>query len=112
MDMFPSPPVDPEVEAAAAAARAAGESSEEESSGFRLNYIRLIMFTLMPLFIYFFSWLFWAVYGRCKRIHEKERSDKGTATAIIVLFLFYPTIVQIVAKSVNCIEIEGELRLF
>lgn len=29
-----------------------------------------------------------------------------------MLFLFYPTIVKIVAESVNCIPIEGELRLF
>ena len=77
-----------------------------------MNYIRLILFTLMPFLIQFFSWAFWQVYGRCKKIHPKEISDKGTATAIIVLFLFYPTIVKIVAESVNCIPIEGELRLF
>ena len=59
----------------------------------RLNYVRLIMFTAMPVLIYLFSMLFWAIYGRCKRIHAKERGDKATATAIIVLFLFYPTIV-------------------
>ena len=73
----------------------------------RLNYFRLIIFTSMPFLIYFFSWLFWAIYGRCKRVHPKERADKGTATAIIVLFLFYPTIVQIVAKTFNCKKIEG-----
>ena len=78
----------------------------------RLNYIRLIMFTCMPFLIKFFSWLFWIIYGRCKRINPKERSDKSTATAIIVLFLFYPTIVSIIAKSVNCVQIEGESRLF
>ena len=78
----------------------------------RLNYVRLILFALMPFMIQFFSWLFWVLYGKCKRIHETERRDKGTATAIIVLFLFYPTIVQIIAKSVNCVEIEGEKRLF
>lgn len=59
----------------------------------RLNYIRLIIFSCMPFIIYGISWLFWAIYGKCKRMHAKERSDKGTATAIIVLFLFYPTIV-------------------
>ncbi len=78
----------------------------------RLNYIRLIMFTSLPFLIQIFSSLFWAIYGRCKRIHEGERKDKATATAIIVLFLFYPTIVQILAKSMNCVNIEGELRLF
>ena len=73
----------------------------------RLNYVRLIMFTLMPIIIFIVSFSFWIVYGRCKRIHEKERNDKATATAIIVLFLFYPTICAILAKSINCIRIEG-----
>lgn len=41
-----------------------------------------------------------------------ERSDKSTATTIIVLFLFYPTIVSILAKSINCVKIEGVNRLF
>ena len=78
----------------------------------RLNYIRLIMFSCMPFLIYIFSGMFWAIYGRCKRIHASERGDKATATSIIVLFLFYPTIVQILAKSINCKDIEGTSRLF
>ena len=78
----------------------------------RLYYFRLIMYACLPFLIYFFSNTFWAIYGRCKRIHEKERGDKATATSIIVLFLFYPTIVSIIGKSLNCIEIEGTRRLF
>ena len=79
----------------------------------RLNYVRLILFTIMPFIIYGISTLFWAIYGRCKRprVPEQEREDKGTATAIIVLFLFYPTIVTIITKSFNCKKIEGTLRL-
>ena len=68
----------------------------------RLNYVRLILFTCLPFMIQIFSKSFWACYGRCKRMHENERNDKGTATGIIVLFLFYPTIVKIVAESVSC----------
>lgn len=79
---------------------------------FRLNYIRLIMFTSLPFIIAFFSMVFWQIYGACKRIHAKERSDKATATTIIVLFLFYPTIVAILAKSLNCITIEDNARLY
>lgn len=78
----------------------------------RLNYVRLIMFTCMPLIIQVVSFSFWACYGRCKRINAVERNDKATATSIIVLFLFYPSIVSILAKSINCTEIEGESRLF
>ena len=78
----------------------------------RLNYVRLILFTLMPLLIVGFSSCFWGCWGRIKRIHPKTRSDKSTATTIIVLFLFYPTIVSIIAKSINCIKIEETSRLF
>jgi hypothetical protein len=31
---------------------------------------------------------------------------------VIVLFLFYPTIVGVLADSVNCINIEGQSRLY
>ena len=81
-----------------------------EKPNLRLNYVRLIMFTGLPFIIYIFSYLFWFCYGR--KLKANERGDKSTATAIIVLFLFYPTIVSIQAKSLNCIEIEGESRLF
>lgn len=66
----------------------------------------------MPFIIQIVSSAFWNCYGRCKRVHPQERNDKSTATAIIVLFLFYPTIVSILAKSLNCMVIEGETRLF
>ena len=81
-----------------------------EKPKLRLNYVRLIVFTCLPFIIYIFSFLFWLVYGR--KLKSKDRGDKSTATSIIVLFLFYPTIVSIQAKSLNCIEIEGESRLF
>ena len=77
----------------------------------RLNYIRLIIFTLMPIIIAIGSYFFWIVYARCKHIHEKERNDRAIATAIIVLFLFYPTIVSVLGKSLNCVKIEGTWRL-
>ena len=79
---------------------------------FRLYYVRLILFTCMPFIIFAVSQAFWAIYGRCKNVLPQERNDKGTATAIIVLFLFYPTIVTIIAKSANCIIIEGTSRLY
>ena len=84
----------------------------DSKPSFRLNYVRLILFTCMPFLIFAISMLFWAIYGRCKNILKQERDDKGTATAIIVLFLFYPTIVTIIAKSANCVVIEGVSRLY
>ena len=84
----------------------------DSKPSFRLYYVRLILFTCMPFIIFAVSTLFWAIYGRCKNVPVQERSDKGTATAIIVLFLFYPTIVTIIAKSANCVVIEGTSRIF
>ena len=40
------------------------------------------------------------------------RIDKSKSTVIIVLFLFYPTIVKVLAEGFNCVNIEGESRLF
>ena len=34
------------------------------------------------------------------------------ATTIIVAFLFYPTIVKVIAQSMNCTPIDGENRLY
>jgi len=42
----------------------------------------------------------------------QDRIDKTVATAVIVLFLFYPTIVKKMAQSVNCVNIEGVDRLY
>ena len=83
-----------------------------EESSLRLNYVRLILFTLMPFIIAIISSLFWCCWGRLKHTHPKIRGDKSTATTIIVLFLFYPSIVSIIAKSVNCIKVEDTYRLF
>ena len=79
---------------------------------FRLYYIRLITFALLPLIIEMFCWLFWAVYGRCKKMKKKDRWDRSNATSIIILFLFYSTIVSELAKSLSCKEIEGVNRLY
>ena len=85
---------------------------DEEILTFRLYYIRLITFALLPLIIEMFCWLFWAVYGRCKKMKKKDRWDRSNATSIIILFLFYSTIVSELAKSLSCKEIEGVKRLY
>ena len=67
------------------------------------RYYQLISFALIPIEITAFSYGFWAVYGRCKDMPPQTRSDYSAATMIIILFVFYPTIVTILAKSLNCI---------
>ena len=76
----------------------------KESSVFvRTNYVKLVLFAILPFLIYLISKAFWKCYSCCKRILPQDREDKGTATAIIVLFLFYPSIVAVMGKSVNCV---------
>ena len=38
--------------------------------------------------------------------------DRINASTIIVTFLFYPTIVKVIAQSMNCIQIDDDQRLF
>jgi len=70
------------------------------------------MYTLLPIGIFLVSFLFWRIYGLFARLDKQDMSDKILATQVIVLFLFYPTIVGVLADSVNCINIEGQQRLF
>ena len=75
-------------------------------------YIRLILFALLPFGIMLVSTLFWIVKGWLTSLSKVERNDKDYSTVIIMMFLFYPTIVSYMAESVNCYELEGILRLY
>ena len=78
----------------------------------RLFYVRLISFALLPIGIIIISTVFWAVKAFFQNLHAIERRDKTYTTIVIMLFLFYPTIVSYMAESVNCYRLEGVLRLY
>ena len=88
--------------------------SEERYTGTQLRPINLstVLYTLLPFGIFASSYVFWRIFGFFKRISRNDIYDRTLATQVIVLFLFYPTIVGILADSVNCISIEGESRLY
>ena len=69
------------------------------------------MFTLLPIMIFVLSYIFWFTYGCCRKMASREKQDKAFATAVIVLFLFYPTVVSVLAQSMNCRSIDGVYRL-
>ena len=72
------------------------------------------MYTLLPVIIFLVSYIFWFIYGgACKKpkMDMRSRGDRAFATTIIVLFLFYPTVVSALAQSMNCIDVDGERRL-
>ena len=76
----------------------------------RFNYIRLYFFYLLPLIVVILSFIFWFTKGCCK--NPKELLDKTVSSIAIIWFLFYPTIVQYLAASINCTDIEGISRLY
>ena len=42
----------------------------------------------------------------------QQRVDYTISTIAIIWFIFYPTIVQYLASSINCVDIEDEWRLY
>ena len=59
----------------------------------RLFYVRLISFALLPIFIIIISTVFWGIKGCIQNLDSLERRDKTYSSIVIVVFLFYPTIV-------------------
>lgn len=84
----------------------------ELATPIRLFYTRLISFNLIPFVIVIISVVFWAIKKAINKFSNKERKDKTYSTIIIMLFLFYPTIVSYLAESMNCYELEGVSRLY
>ena len=75
-------------------------------------YLRLILFALLPFGIMLVSTIFWRIKSCLTSLSAVERSDKDYSTVIIVMFLFYPTLVSYMSESVNCYDLEGVLRLY
>ena len=69
-------------------------------------------FALLPFIVIVVSIVFWRIKGCINKLSKVERIDMTYSTVIIVLFLFYPSIVFYMAESVNCYELEGVLRLY
>ena len=73
----------------------------------RFNYLRLIMFTILPIIVMLLSYVFWLIKGCISKLSKQERDDKTISTIAIIWFLFYPTIVSYIASSITCTDIEG-----
>ena len=79
---------------------------------FRLNYVKIIMYSVLPFLIYLISLIYWKIHGLIANMNHEDVGDRVNATTIIVAFLFYPTIVKVIAQSMNCIVIDEENRLY
>ena len=60
---------------------------------FTFNYLRLVMFFILPVVVMIISFIFWFTKGICSRESLQEKVDKMISTIAIIWFLFYPTIV-------------------
>lgn len=78
----------------------------------RFNYIRITFFYALPVLVILISYLFWLCKGKLSNLTQQQRVDKTISTIAIVWFLFYPTIVSYLAKSINCTKIEDTYRLY
>lgn len=77
------------------------------------NYLRLATFFALPVVVIILSFLFWLFKG-CwnSAMSRQQRFDNTIATIAIIWFVFYPTIVQYMASSINCTSIEDQWRLY
>lgn len=88
------------------------DGDQQKSNLPRLMLLKAAGAFLFPPFVMGLSWLVWKLFAWKSHMLDFERQDKTAATASIVLFLFYPFIVGILAESTNCVEIEGTLHLY
>ena len=70
------------------------------------------MYALLPVIILGVAASYWWLHGLITRMKAIDVIDRINASTIIVTFLFYPTIVKVIAQSMNCIVIDDEPRLF
>ena len=88
------------------------KGDQQNSSLPRLSLLKAALAFFFPPFVMGMSWLVWKIIAWKSKMLDFERQDKSVATASIVLFLFYPFIVGILAESTNCVDIEGQLHLY
>ena len=87
------------------------ESDDTEQAS-DLYFTKLIMFALLPLVLIIGSLIFWTVFYMCKDRAERSKAKvRVIATIVILLFLTHPSIVKLMFKSFNCMEIDNERRM-
>ena len=80
-------------------------SSTDISDPANSYYYKLILYALMPLIIFFVSFLFWIGYCFYKDSLEYLK-DRFPLTMIVVFFLIYPTIVKFIFFYFSCGDID------
>lgn len=80
---------------------------------FSFNYYRLATFYALPIIVMILSFIFWLFKGCMNsQLTGQQRVDYTISTIAIIWFIFYPTIVQYLASSINCVDIEDVWRLY
>ncbi len=68
------------------------------------------MFSALPIFLTFISFLVWWFISL--KNHDKTLlKTKAISTIVILLFFVHPNIVNFVFNVFNCIDVDGESRV-
>jgi len=66
-------------------------------------YIQVSLMTLLPLIIFLGSFLLWNIYYRVRKPSEtRETVNSAKWTASMILFIYYPFILESLLTSVSC----------
>lgn len=71
-------------------------------------FIKALMLLLLPVIALIIIWVFWGIFGLCRK-HDKVTFTRNTVVSIIVvIFLAHPTLTSNAFSMMNCYEIEPE----
>ena len=88
-----------------------GDASEiADSAFFRIYYVKLLFFALLPFLIATVSFGSWRLYARISK-NSESIIGRATSTMVILLFLVHPNIVQYMFNTFNCFDVDGEARV-
>jgi hypothetical protein len=77
-------------------------------------YVEVALMALLPLLIFMATFLFWYIYSRVKEQKKNETHDihktfsRAASTASLLLFIYYPFIIESLMTSVSCKESQEE----
>jgi hypothetical protein len=86
------------------------EFSNPESF-YRIFYIKLLMFVLLPFLLTMISFGVWWLISYKEANRSEILKTKAISTVVILLFFVHPNIVKQVFQTFYCLDIDGEQRL-
>eukprot|EP00347_Sterkiella_histriomuscorum_P024148 403332142 len=83
---------------------------DDYTSFFRVYYLKLIIFAILPVGLMLLCQSFWAIYHKLFKIRSTI-INKVMSTLVILLFLVHPSLVQYMFSNFQCKAIDGDYRV-